>query len=74
MLLSSESPLFVGASAVCIPGATLLRRNGLTHGSPAGVGMEHGKRITEVPQELGRTLFAPRRIPAGDTGLPTPGS
>ena len=36
--------------------------------------MEHGKRITEVPQELGRTLFAPRRIPVGDTGSPTPGS
>jgi len=25
--------------------------------SPAGVGLEHGKRIIEVPQELGRTLF-----------------
>ena len=25
--------------------------------SPAGVGLEHGKRITEVPQELGRVLL-----------------
>ena len=31
------------------------------------------KRTIGIPQELGRTLFAPRRIPAGDTGLPTPG-
>jgi hypothetical protein len=31
------------------------------------------KRTIVVPQELGRTLFAPRRIPAGDTGSPTPG-
>ena len=25
--------------------------------SPAGVGLEHGKRIIEVPQELGRVLL-----------------
>ena len=36
---------------------------GLVQVSPAGVGLEHGKRIIEVPQELGRTLLVPRRIP-----------
>ena len=41
--------------------------------SPAGVGLEHRKRIIEIPQELGRSCYFLGRLPAGDTGLPTPG-
>src|SRR5262249_48549418 len=71
MLLSVERP-FVGASAFHIPGATLLHWSGLvTAGLPAST--EHGKRTPGVPQELGRSCRLLRDIPAGDTGLPTPG-
>src|SRR6516162_2634557 len=53
MLLSVERP-FVGASAVHIPGATLLHLTGLvTAVLPAST--EQGKRTIEVPQELGRS-------------------
>ncbi len=31
------------------------------------------KRMIEVPQELGRSCYLLGNIPAGDTGLPTPG-
>ena len=37
--------------------------------SPAGVGLEHGKRITEVPQELGRVLH----LLLGNSRLEIPG-
>jgi hypothetical protein len=71
MLLSAERP-FAGASAVLIPGAALLHRIGLVPAvSPAST--EHGKRAIGVPQELGRSCRLLRGIPAGDTGLPTPG-
>ncbi len=40
---------------------------------PAGVGLEHGKRKIEVPQELGRSCCLLGNIPAGDTGSTTPG-
>jgi hypothetical protein len=73
MLLSVERP-FVGAFAFVQPGATLLHCERSGASSPAGVGLEHGKRIIEVPQELGRVLLLLlNEIPAGDTGLPTPG-
>jgi hypothetical protein len=72
MLLSAESP---NRGSLCTWGfkghAAALNWSGAN--SPAGVGLEHGKRMMKVPQELGRTLFAPRRITAGDTGSPTPG-
>src|SRR5437588_12490087 len=71
MLLSVERPL-VGASAVHIPGATLRHRTGLVPAVlPAST--EHGKRTLGVPQELGRSCRLLRDIPAGATGLPTPG-
>ena len=72
MLLSAERPNCGSLCLLMTKGhVAALYRSGAS--SPAGVGLEHGKRMIEVPQELGRTLFAPRRIPAGDTGLPTPG-
>ncbi len=37
--------------------------------SPAGVGLEHGKRTTEVPQELGRVLH----LLLGNSRLEIPG-
>src|SRR5215471_4130161 len=53
MLLSVERP-FVGASALHIPGATLLHCSGLVIAVlPAST--EHGKRALGVPQELGRS-------------------
>ena len=71
MLLSVERP-FVGASAVRIPGATLLHRNGLVPAVlPAST--EHGKRTIEVPQEPGRSCRFLSELPAGDTGITTPG-
>src|SRR6516162_3139774 len=71
MPLSVERP-FVGASAVRIPGATLLHRNGLVPAVlPAST--EHGKRALGVPQELGRSCRFLCEIPAGHTGLTTPG-
>jgi hypothetical protein len=71
MLLSVERP-FVGAFAFLIPGATLLHRSGLVPAVlPAST--EHGKRAVGVLQELGRSCRFLSEIPAGDTGLPTPG-
>ena len=71
MLLSVERP-FVGAFAVRIPGAVLLHRNGLVRAVlPAST--EHGERTLGVPQEPGRSCRFLCEIPAGDTGLPTPG-
>ncbi len=72
MLLSVERP-FVGAFAFHIPGATLLHCERSGASSPAGVGLEHGRRIIEVPQELGRSCCFLGNIPDGDTGLLTPG-
>src|SRR6516162_8686924 len=71
MLLSVERP-FVGASAVRIPGATPLHRNGLVLVVlPAST--EHGERTLGVPQEPGRSYRLLSEIPAGDTGITTPG-
>jgi len=62
MLLGVERPN-VGAFAPGGPGATLLHRNGLVHAVPPASDENMCKRTIVVPQELGRTLFAPRRIP-----------
>ena len=71
MLLSVERP-FAGALAVRIPGATLRHRNGLVPAVlPAST--EHGKRTIEVPQELARSCRFLSELPAGDTGITTPG-
>jgi hypothetical protein len=71
MLLSVERP-FVGASAVLIPGAALQHRTGLVPAVlPAST--EHGKRTPGVPLEPGRSCRFLCEIPAGDTGLTTPG-
>src|SRR6185369_12602576 len=71
MLWSVERP-FVGASAFHIPGATLRHRTGLVSAVlPAST--EQGKRTLGVLQELGRSCRLLRDIPAGATGLPTPG-
>ena len=71
MLLSVERP-FAGAFAVRIPGAALLYRNGLVRAVlPAST--EHGERTLGVPQEPGRSCRFLGEIPAGDTGLTTPG-
>ena len=74
MLLSVERP---NRGSLCLSmtrgHAAALDWSGAS--SPAGVGLEHGRRNIEVSQELGRVLlFAPRQFPVGDTGLPTPGS
>ena len=52
MLWSVERP-FVGASAVHIPGATLLHRSGLVPAVPPA-STEHGKREWGLPRNLGR--------------------
>src|SRR6516162_8428476 len=71
MLLSVERP-FAGAFAVRSPGATLLHRNGLVRAVlPAST--EHGERTLGVPQELGRSCRFLSELPAGDTGITTPG-
>jgi hypothetical protein len=71
MLLSVERP-FAGAFAVRIPGAALLHRNGLVRAVlPAST--EHGERTFGVPQEPGRSCRFLSEIPAGDTGITTPG-
>ena len=54
MLLSAERPV-VGAFAFHIPRAMLLHFIWSGASSPAGVGLEHRKRIIEIPQELGRS-------------------
>src|SRR5262245_12840996 len=71
MLSSAERP-FVGALAVRIPGATSWHRNGLvTAVLPAST--EHGERTIGVPQEPGRSCRFLCELPAGDTGITTPG-
>src|SRR6516164_11829404 len=71
MLLSVERP-FVGALAFRIPGAALLHRNGLVRAVlPAST--EHGERTLGVPQELARSCRFLSELPAGDTGITTPG-
>ena len=62
MLLSFERP-FVGAFAFEIPRAMLLHRNGLVRAVLPASDWNMCRRTIVVPQELGRTLFAPRRIP-----------
>ena len=52
MLLSSERP-FVGASAFCIPGATLLRRNGLTQAVPPESEWNMANGQLRFPRNLG---------------------
>src|SRR5262249_46433920 len=71
MLLSVERP-FVGAFAIRIPGAALLHRNGLVLAVlPAST--EHGEWTLGVPQEPGRSCRFLCELPAGDTGITTPG-
>ena len=71
MLLSVERP-FGGAFAFRIPGAVLLHRNGLVRAVlPAST--EHGERTLGVPQEPGRSCRFLSELPAGDTGITTPG-
>src|SRR6516162_5235626 len=71
MLLSVERP-FVGALAFRIPGAAPRHRNGLVLAVlPAST--EHGERTLGVPQELGRSCRFLSELPAGDTGITTPG-
>src|SRR6516164_2947661 len=71
MRWSGERPN-VGALALPKPGATLRYRTGLVPAVlPAST--EHGKRTFGVLQELGRSCRLLREIPAGATGLPTPG-
>src|SRR6516162_4200572 len=71
MLLSAERPL-VGALAVRIPGAALLHCIGLVRAVlPAST--EHGERTLGVPQEPGRSCRFLSELPAGDTGITTPG-
>ena len=72
MLLSFERP-FVGAFAFVVPGAMLLHRNGLVRAVLPESDWNMCKRTIEVPQELGRSFRFLGNIPAGDTGLPTPG-
>jgi hypothetical protein len=72
MLLSFERP-FVGAFAFEIPRATLLHRNGLVCAVLPESDWNMCKRTIGVPQELGRSCRFLGNIPAGDTGLPTPG-
>src|SRR5262249_526731 len=71
MRLSAERP-FVGALAVRIPGATPRHRNGLVPAVlPAST--DHGERTIGVPQEPGRSCHLLSEMPAGDTGITTPG-
>src|SRR6516162_2834043 len=71
MLLSVERP-FVGAFVFRIPGAALLYRNGLVRAVlPAST--EHGERPLGVLQEPGRSCRFLCELPAGDTGITTPG-
>ena len=73
MLLSFERP-FVGAFAFVVPRATLLHRNGLVRAVLPESDRNMCKRTIGVPQELGRSCCFLGNIPAGDTGLSTPGS
>jgi hypothetical protein len=56
MLLSSESP-FVGASAFCIPGATLLCRNGLTPAVPPESEWNMANGSSRFPRNLGEPCW-----------------
>ena len=72
MLLSFERTIIAGAFAFLIVGAMLLHLTGLVSAVlPESKNMR--KRTMGVPQELGRSCRFPGSIPAGDTGLPTPG-
>ena len=61
MLLSVDRPV-VGAFALGPSRATLLHRNGLVQAVLPASDWNMCKRTIVVPQELERTLFAPRRI------------
>ena len=62
MLLSVERPI-VGAFALGRSRATLLHCNGLVQAVLPASDWNMCKRTIEILQELGRTLFAPRRNP-----------
>ena len=62
MLLSSERP-FVGASAFCIPGATLLRRNGLTQAVLPESDWNMANGQLRFPRNLGESYFCSSAIP-----------
>ena len=72
MLLSSEIPYSQGAFAVPKAGAMLLL---LTWSGEAVLPESKNmcRRMIGVPQERGRSFRLLNEIPAGDTGLPTPG-
>ena len=73
MLLSVDRPI-VGAFALGRSGATLLHCSGLVQAVLPASDWNICKRTIEIPQELGRTLILLlSELPAGDTGLPTPG-
>ena len=72
MLLSFERP-FVGAVAFEIPRATLLHRNGLVRAVLPESDWIMCKRTNGVPKNFERCCRFLGNIPAGDTGLPTPG-
>ena len=67
MLLSVERP---NRGSLCLSmtrgHAAALDWSGAS--SPAGVGLEHGKRTIEVPQELGRSCCFLGNIPAETPG------
>jgi hypothetical protein len=72
MLLSPEIVVIVGAFVVSVAGATLLLCTGLEQAVlPGSKNMR--KWNIGVPQELGRSCRFRSKIPAGDTGKPTPG-
>ncbi len=68
MLLSSERP-FVGAFAFCIPGATLLRRNGLTQTVLPESVWNMADGILRFPRNLGESYF----LLLGNSRLELPG-
>ena len=69
MLLSGERPNCGSPCLAMTRGhAAALYWSGAS--SPAGVGLEHGKRIIEVPQELGRVLLF---LLLGNSRLEIPG-
>jgi hypothetical protein len=72
MVLSFERKKIVGAFMFAEMGATLLHLIGLASAVPPE-SKTMCKRTIEIPQELGRSRCLLGNIPAGDTGLPTPG-
>ena len=62
MLLSSERP-FVGASAFCIPGATLLRCNGLTQTVLPESDWNMANGQLRFPRNLGESYICSSAIP-----------